>query len=59
MNNINGFRRFRLIFFGYVMELTLDQEWDIHMICYDFKIMRQRQELFKLVGVCLYLLGYR
>ena len=41
------------------MELTLDQEWDIHMICYDFKIMRQRQELFKLVGVCLYLLGYR
>jgi hypothetical protein len=59
LSNIYGFRRFRLIFFGYVMELTLDQEWDIFLIMDDFKIMRQRQEMFKIIGICLYLLGYR
>jgi hypothetical protein len=41
------------------MELSVDQEWDIFLIMDDFKIMRQRQEMFKIIGICLYLLGYR
>ena len=39
-------------------ELTLDQEYDIFLIMNEFKIMRQRQEMFKIIGICLYLLGY-
>ena len=39
-------------------ELTLEQEWDIFLIMSEWNVLRQRQEMFKIIGICLYLLGY-
>ena len=39
-------------------ELTLDQEWDIFLIMSEWNVLRQRQEMFKIIGILLFLLGY-
>ena len=39
-------------------ELSVDAEWDIFLIMSEWNVLRQRQEMFKIIGILLFLLGY-